>query len=88
MKSIHCVGVRHDLVDDQLPVGPTGRERLSDFNPACRTVPCLARNQLVGDRAVVRDEEGKMIRRASPPAGMVGGPPLVVTAGDRDDAIP
>src|SRR6266446_412855 len=53
--------MRHYLVDVQLPVRPTGGERFIDLDLAGR-ISGLARNKLVGNAAIIRDEKREMIR--------------------------
>ena len=54
--------MRHRFVDHQLPIRPTGSERLVDVDLAGR-LSVFAREKFVRDRALVRDEEREMIRR-------------------------
>ena len=48
--------VRHRLVNRQLPIRPTGRQRLVQLDLASRFA-ILSRSELVSDRAVVRDKQ-------------------------------
>ena len=60
-REVHrLLGVRHRLIDRQLPVGPTSRERFIDVDLA-RRCAILSRNKFVSDPAIIRDEEREVI---------------------------
>ena len=58
---IHPPCVRHDLIDGQLPVGPTGRERFIERELAGGMAE-LSRGEIISNFAILRDEEREMIR--------------------------
>jgi len=68
--------MRHRFVDDQLPIGPTGRERFVDVDLA-RRFSVLPRNQFVGSASSFATKIVRRFGAASPAAGIVGGPPVV-----------